>query len=60
MRALFGFFFLMAIGLSSVSAEEILKGKVVNVIDGNTFEMIAEDNETYKICLLYTSPSPRD
>lgn len=32
-------------------AEEVLKGKVVNVIDGNTFELMAEDNTSYKIML---------
>jgi micrococcal nuclease len=38
-------------------AEEVLKGKVVTVIDGNTIEMVAEDNELYKI-LLYGIDSP--
>ncbi len=51
MKAWFGFFFLMVFTFSTANAEEILKGKVVNVIDGNTFEMIADDNETYKIML---------
>jgi micrococcal nuclease len=32
-------------------SENVLTGKVINVIDGNTFEMIAEDNENYKIKL---------
>ncbi len=41
---------LMSIGIST-KAEEVLKGKVINVIDGNTFELMAEDNESYKIVL---------
>ncbi|HEV8515809.1 MAG TPA: thermonuclease family protein [Cyclobacteriaceae bacterium] len=31
------------------SPQEILKGKVVNVTDGNTIELLTEANETYKI-----------
>lgn len=30
---------------------EVLSGKVVTVIDGNTVEVLANDNETYKIML---------
>jgi len=33
------------------SGREIISGKVVTVIDGNTVEIVAEDNETYKIQL---------
>ena len=51
MKTWIGFLFLITIGFSTANAEEILKGKVVNVIDGNTFELITEDNETYKIML---------
>jgi len=32
-------------------AGNVLIGKVTSVIDGNTFEMFAEDNESYKIML---------
>jgi len=32
-------------------AGNILNGKVTSVIDGNTFEMLADDNESYKIML---------
>jgi len=32
-------------------ANDVLSGEVVNVIDGNTVEVLAEDNETYKIML---------
>jgi|SRR5579859_2324421 len=38
-------------------AEDVLRGKVVTVIDGNTIQMVAEDNESYKI-LLYGIDSP--
>ena len=32
-------------------ADELVSGKVVTVIDGNTVEVVAEDNETYKVML---------
>ena len=32
-------------------ASDEITGKVISVIDGNTLEVIAEDNETYKILL---------
>ena len=32
-------------------AGNVLNGKVTSVIDGNTFEMITDDNESYKIML---------
>jgi micrococcal nuclease len=32
-------------------AKEEITGRVVSVIDGNTVEMVGEDNETYKIML---------
>jgi micrococcal nuclease len=38
-------------------ANEMISGKVVTVIDGNTLEVYANDNETYKI-LLYGIDSP--
>jgi micrococcal nuclease len=38
-------------------AKEMIAGKVVTVIDGNTLEIYANDNETYKI-LLYGIDSP--
>jgi len=34
-----------------------LNGKVTSVIDGNTFEMVTDDNESYKI-MLYGIDSP--
>ncbi len=33
------------------TANDAIKGKVVSVIDGNTLEIIADDNEMYKIIL---------
>ena len=38
-------------------AGNVLNGKVTSVIDGNTFEMLADDNESYKI-MLYGIDSP--
>ena len=38
-------------------AENVLNGKVISVIDGNTIEMIADDNESYKV-MLYGIDSP--
>jgi len=38
-------------------ASEIIAGKVVTVIDGNTLEIFTSENETYKI-LLYGIDSP--
>lgn len=38
-------------------AETVLNGKVTSVIDGNTVEMMADDNESYKI-MLYGIDSP--
>jgi endonuclease YncB( thermonuclease family) len=35
----------------------MLRGKVTSIVDGNTFEMIADDNESYKI-MLYGIDSP--
>jgi len=32
-------------------AGNVLTGKVTSVIDGNTFEMLADDNESYKVML---------
>jgi len=32
-------------------SNEVISGKVVTVIDGNTIEVVAEDNSTYKIML---------
>src|SRR5258706_12727861 len=57
MKACCRLLLLVLVSLSTAKAEEILRGKVVNVIDGNTFEMIAEDNESYKI-MLYGVDSP--
>jgi len=40
-------------------SKEIIKGKVTNVIDGHTIELIAEENESYKIELAgIDSPDP--
>jgi endonuclease YncB( thermonuclease family) len=44
-------FALLAFSLSYSQEQEVLKGKVVNVIDGNTFELMTEDNSSYKIML---------
>ena len=41
---------MLALG-SNGFAGNVLNGKVTSVIDGNTFEMIADDNELYKIML---------
>jgi endonuclease YncB( thermonuclease family) len=58
MKALYGIFAVVLISITASSqAEEILKGKVTNVIDGNTFELLAEDNESYKV-VLYGVDSP--
>jgi len=40
----------LAISCFALATDEIA-GKVVSVIDGNTVEVIGEDNETYKIML---------
>jgi micrococcal nuclease len=51
-------FFAMALVLSSAAcAENELSGKVISVFDGNTIEVIADDNESYKI-MLYGIDSP--
>lgn len=51
-------FAVLGLLLSSVLwANEIISGKVINVVDGNTLELLANDNETYKI-LLYGIDSP--
>ena len=50
--------FVLAVALSSmVYAENELSGKVTSVLDGNTIEVIADDNESYKI-MLYGIDSP--
>src|SRR5262249_10330735 len=38
-------------------AGNVLNGKVTSVIDGNTIELLANDNESYKI-MLYGIDSP--
>lgn len=44
--------FVMAGVLCSIfGTAEVISGRVVTVIDGNTVEIVAEDNETYKIQL---------
>lgn len=43
-------FVLLAVGVKGFSGN-VLNGKVTSVIDGNTFEMMADDNESYKIML---------
>lgn len=46
------FVFVLAMVLASVAyAENELSGRVVSVIDGNTVELLADDNESYKITL---------
>jgi micrococcal nuclease len=45
-------FFIVLVALwSNGFAENILNGRVTSVIDGNTFEIAADDNESYKIML---------
>jgi endonuclease YncB( thermonuclease family) len=56
MKKLLIFVVVMMSGMTGF-AGNILNGKVTSVIDGNTFEMIAEDNDTYKI-MLYGIDSP--
>ncbi len=52
------FVFVLAVVLSSVVyAESELSGKVVSVVDGNTIELLSEDNESYMI-MLYGIDSP--
>lgn len=52
------FVFVLAVVLSSVVyAENELSGKVVSVIDGNTIELLSDDNESYMI-MLYGIDSP--
>ena len=51
-------FALLGLLISSVLwANEIISGKVINVVDGNTLELLANDNEIYKI-LLYGIDCP--
>ncbi len=50
MKALFVLLATLMINLKCF-AENELTGKVINVIDGNTIEMVAQDNETYKVML---------
>lgn len=45
-----GAFLVMVLTGYGVMANTV-KGKVVSVVDGNTLEIIAEDNETYKVVL---------
>src|SRR5260221_11418328 len=49
MRELLLLLTLLVLGINGFG--EDLEGKVVTVIDGNTFEMITSDNESYKIML---------
>ena len=52
------FVFVLAVVLSSVVyAENELSGKVVSVVDGNTIELLSDDNESYMI-MLYGIDSP--
>ncbi len=48
---------LFLLSSSVLWANEMISGKVVTVIDGNTLKVYASDNETYKI-LLYGIDSP--
>ncbi len=42
------------------STKEIIKGKVTTVLDGNTIELVTEENELYKIQLAgIDSPEPK-
>lgn len=50
MKTLLMLFAMLALSASGF-AGNVLNGKVTSVIDGNTFEMLAEDNESYKIML---------
>ncbi|HRJ29481.1 MAG TPA: thermonuclease family protein [Cyclobacteriaceae bacterium] len=40
---------MLLIGWNAVA--NTVKGKVVSVVDGNTLEIVSEDNETYKVVL---------
>jgi len=50
MRTLLILFAMLALSAGGF-AGNVLNGKVTSVIDGNTFEMIADDNDSYKIML---------
>jgi len=41
--------YILFVAVASEAAE--IEGKVISIIDGNTFELEAEDNEVYKIIL---------
>lgn len=43
------FIAVLSVSVVSVRAGEELKARVTNVIDGNTIEVLAEDNEVYKV-----------
>lgn len=43
---------LMVLAFLSATADDRVTGKVVSVLDGNTIEIAADDNETYKLILL--------
>ena len=53
---------ILCAGLATVTdgfAGNVLSGKVTGVVDGNTIEMLADDNESYKISLFgIDSPEP--
>lgn len=44
-------FFLLSLALTRASANGEMSGKVFNVIDGNTMEVLGTDNVVYKIIL---------
>ncbi len=50
MKTLVVLFAMLALSASGF-AGNVLNGKVTSVIDGNTFEMMADDSESYKIML---------
>lgn len=47
----FSLFFLLSLVLTNASAYGDVTGKVINVIDGNTLEVLSSDNIAYKIVL---------
>jgi micrococcal nuclease len=45
------FAFLCCIAFNKAKADDVITGKVIGVIDGNTIEVLSSDNETRKILL---------
>ena len=43
----------------TVDMQQVIQDNIFD-IEVDTLELIIDSNNTYNICLLYTSPSPRD